>query len=136
MPSEGGSAQQKNAVLIVEDDQFLFRVCQVEFGKSGIEVWRAVDGKEAIAYFDKGTPRAVLLDLMLPGVSGFDVLAAMRKHDRWKSVPAVVLTNLSHPKDRERAMALGATEYYVKAQTRLAEVVERGKQRIEAGKPQ
>lgn len=122
--------KHKKAVFIVEDDAFLSKACQAKFEKEGIEVWIAHNGTEAMSYLTKDAPGVVLLDLMLPGASGFDVLAEMRKHELWAEVPVIILSNLGQAQDIERAKALGATDYIVKAQVALGEVVERVKKII------
>lgn len=85
----------------------------------------AQDGDEAISYLSKPPPDLVLLDLMLPGKSGFEVLALIRKHPLWKTVPVIVLSNLGQTQDVEKAMKLGITDYIVKANTRISDVAAR-----------
>lgn len=114
-------------VFIVEDDMFLIKAYQIKFEKEGITVWTASDGKEALTYLEKDPPAVLLLDLMLPGVSGFDVLEAIRKNEKWRSLPVLVLSNLSQTNDIERVKALGVEDYLVKANTRINDIVERVK---------
>jgi len=111
-------------VLMVEDDAFLVRACQVKFQQEGINVWVATSGKAALSFIEGEPPNAVILDLMLPAVSGFDVLSAMRKNEKWKNVPVIILTNLGQSQDIERGKNLGATDYIIKADVRLSDVVE------------
>ena len=70
------------------------------------------------------TPDAVVLDLVLPGMSGFDILEIVRKEDRLKNVPAMILSNLSKQSDIERAKALGAQKFLVKASVSLDQIVD------------
>jgi putative two-component system response regulator len=67
---------------------------------------------------------------MLPEVSGFDVLSAMRKDDRWRNIPVIILTNLSDDKDVEHGKELGASDYLVKANMNIADVISRVKQEL------
>src|SRR3972149_9776794 len=97
--------ENKKIVFVVEDDVFLVKAYQIKFQKAGIEVWVVTDGKEALKYLAKDPPSVVLLDLLLPGVSGFDILAEIRKNEKWKNVPVYILTNLSQSEDVERAKA-------------------------------
>ncbi|TSC62574.1 MAG: complex regulator protein [Parcubacteria group bacterium Gr01-1014_48] len=117
---------RKKKVLFVEDDLFLVHAYQdiLEEDRS-ILVWIAQDGDEAIAYLKKQPPDLVLLDLLLPGKSGFEVLAAIRKHPVWKSVPVIILSNLGQPQDVEKAMKLGVTDYIIKANTKISDVAAR-----------
>lgn len=122
----GRNANVKNkTILVVEDDVFLVNAYQIKFQKEGIEVWVASDGEEAMDFLGKEPPQVVLLDLMLPGVNGFEVLAAIRQNDRWKKTPVIVLSNLGQSEDVERARALGIDDYIVKANSKIGEVVEK-----------
>jgi DNA-binding response OmpR family regulator len=117
---------KKKRVLFVEDDLFLVHAYQdiLEENKL-VLIWIAQDGDEAINYLSKPPPDLVLLDLMLPGKSGFEVLAIIRKHPTWKTVPVIVLSNLGQTQDVEKAMKLGITDYIVKANTRISDVAAR-----------
>jgi len=124
-------SEKKKVVFIIEDDLFLVKVYRYELEKEGVEVWVSGDGKEALTYFEKDPPNVVLLDLMLPGVSGFEVLAAMRKNERWIKVPVIVLSNLGQPQDIERCKALGIEEYIVKADVKISDVIQRVKRYLQ-----
>lgn len=115
------SAQKKN-ILVIEDDMFLVKAYQVKLEKEGFGVWVATDGKEAIEFLKKDPPALVLLDLMLPYASGFDILNSIKKQDGWKQVPVIVLSNLGQDQDIERAKALGISEYLVKANTKISDI--------------
>ena len=114
-------------VLIVEDDMFLMKAYELKFQKEGIQVWTTSDGKEALTFLEKPPPSVVLLDLLLPGVSGFEILAAIRKSENWRSVPVLVLSNLSQAGDLERAKALGVEDYLIKANTKINDIVDKVK---------
>lgn len=118
---------KRRVVFIVEDDLFLVKVYRYELEKEGVEAWTSAGGKEAITFFDRDPPNVVLLDLVLPGISGFEVLAAMRKSEKWKDVPVIVLSNLAQPQDMERAKALGIEEYIVKADVKISDVIQKVK---------
>jgi len=115
----------RNTVLIVEDDAFLVRVYEVKLKKAGARVWVAADGDKALAFLSRTPPSAVILDLMLSGTSGFDVLEAIRKNDKWKKVPVFILTNLGQPQDIERGKELGATEYIIKTNTKIEALIDK-----------
>lgn len=114
---------KKKVVFVVEDDLFLAKTYQITFQKEGCEVWVANDGKEAISLLEKDPPNVVVLDLMLPSVSGFDVLSAIKKSEKWKDVPVIILSNLGQAEDVERGKSMGAKEYIVKANAKVADVV-------------
>lgn len=115
----------KKKVFIVEDDAFLVKAYQIKFEKEGIDVEVATDGKEAIGMLKNPPPSVVMLDLMLPGASGFEVLSAIRKDAKWKSVPVVILSNLGQSQDVEKAKGLGVTDYIIKANTRINDIVDK-----------
>ncbi len=123
--ASGDAKQKSKKILIIEDDVFLVKAYQVKFKKEGIEADVASDGKEALAYLEQDPPAAVLLDLMLPGISGFTVLEEIRKNERWKKVPVIILSNLGQPQDIERGKELGVLDYIVKANVKINEIVEK-----------
>lgn len=121
------SKKKKNIVFVVEDDVFLVKAYQIKFEKEGVEVWTATDGKEALNFLERQAPNVVMLDLMLPHLSGFDILTEIRKNERWKDVPVVILTNLGQPQDVERCKQLGVAGYIVKANIKINDVIEKVK---------
>ena len=110
-------------VLIVEDDVFLRKILATKFGKEGFEVRLAADGAEALELMRQKKPSLVLLDLILPKVSGFEVLTEMRTDDTLKDLPVMVLSNLGQEEDQERASELGAIGFMTKADFSINEVV-------------
>jgi len=125
--AQKNTADSKKIVFVVEDDSFLVQAYQIKFEKEGMEVWVATDGEEALDFLKKEPPDVILLDIMLPKVSGFSVLEAIRKDERWKGVPVIILSNLGQQQDIERGKALGVVEYIVKANAKINEVVEKVK---------
>lgn len=123
MTDTNAQTPKRKIVFVVEDDLLLVKAYQAKLQKEGVELWLATDGKEAVGYLEKDPPNVVLLDLMLPGVNGYDVLAAMRKHERWKHVPVLILTNLSQPLDIEKGKHLGVEEYLIKSNMRISDIV-------------
>lgn len=122
---------KKKIVFVVEDDELLVKAYQLKLEKEGLEVWVATDGREALSFLEKNPPNLVLLDLLLPGVGGFDVLAEIRKRPLWKDVPVIIMTNLGQEQDIMRGKDLGATDYIVKANLRMNEIYEKVKQYLE-----
>lgn len=120
-------SNKKKIVFIIEDDLFLIQAYQVKFEMEKVEVWIATSGKEALSFLEKQPADVVLLDLLLPGVNGFEFLTALRQNQRWKDVPVLILTNLSQAENIAIAKKLGAKEYIVKAETRIDDVIEKVK---------
>src|SRR3990167_2348279 len=126
------SVDEKKArtVLVVEDDEFLLKAYNIKLKKEGFEVWLARDGKEAIAYLKKDPPDIVLLDLMLPYLNGFEVLEKLRTTPKWQKVPVLITTNLGQPEDKDRALKLGATDYLIKTNVKIDEIVKKIKDNV------
>ena len=102
-------------ILLVEDDRFLIKACYTKFTQHGYEVILANDGDEGISKAKSDKPDIVLLDMVLPKKNGFEVLEELKKDSATKNIPVAVLTNLEGSAEVERALALGATTYLVKA---------------------
>lgn len=121
------NVRQKKIVFVVEDDLFLVQAYQVKFEKEKVEVWIATSGKEALSFLEKQPADVVLLDILLPGLNGFEFLTALRQNQNWKDVPVLILTNLSQADNISVAKKLGAKEYIVKAETKIDDVIEKVK---------
>lgn len=110
-------------ILVVEDDPILKNLLGHTFA-GRYQTLYAGDGNEALTLFENNKPALVLLDLMLPTMDGFAVLAALRaRTDEGKTVPIIVISNLGQQSDKEKAMQLGATSYLVKAEVDVDEII-------------
>lgn len=110
-------------ILVVEDDPVLKNLLGHTFAGK-YQTLYASDGNEALALFDQYRPSIVLLDLMLPTMDGFAVLENIRaRTDDLKTVPVIVVSNLGQTSDKDKALALGANEYLVKAEVSVEEIV-------------
>ena len=112
-------------IFLVEDDPLMVRMYEKAFRLHGYEVELAFNGEEAIAKLEvvQSKPTLILLDIMMPKLSGFDVLRHMKADAKLKGIPVVVLTNLAGREDAEKALALGAVLYLVKSQYDPKDVV-------------
>lgn len=110
--------QPDGDVLLVEDDTIIAAMYQTLLGTRGYQVRHAQDGVEGIAMVRERRPALILLDMMMPRMDGIQFLEALRGWPRTSTIPVVVLSNVGDRHIVERAMALGAVEYLVKAQTR------------------
>lgn len=110
-------------ILIVEDDKFLQGLAANKLEDAGYDAVSASDGQEAITALDENQFTGVLLDLLLPDISGFDVLKNIR--ERSKKIPVIVFSNLSDDKDIKKAMDLGANDYMIKSNFTLDELVDK-----------
>ena len=119
--------KEKKTVLIIEDEQTLLKLLQKAFEKEDIKTLIALDGEKGINLARKEKPDLILLDIILPKKSGFDVLEELKADAETKNIPVVVLTNLSEVVDVEKVLELGAVTYLVKSSYKLEEIVEKVK---------
>lgn len=120
--------EAKLKILIVEDDKFLQKILTTKFVKEGFDVVAASDGDEAVQKVTTDVPSLVLLDLILPKLTGFEVLTEIKTNLKTKGVPVIVLSNLGQDEDIIRARELGAMEFLVKADLSINEVVTKVKE--------
>lgn len=112
-------------ILVVEDDPILKNLLGHTFAGK-YQTLYASDGNEALALVEQYRPSLVLLDLMLPTMGGFEVLQAIRaRTDELKDVPIIIVSNLGQESDMEKARSMGATDYLVKAEVEIEEIVKR-----------
>ncbi|HDQ16845.1 MAG TPA: response regulator [Candidatus Vogelbacteria bacterium] len=116
-------SENKKIVLIVEDDEFLRSLTAKRLEKESLEVMIAVDGENAMKVLSENKPDIILLDLLLPGLNGFEVLEKIKKDDSLKDIPVVVFSNLGQKEDLEKAKNLGANDYLIKANFTLDDVI-------------
>jgi CheY-like chemotaxis protein len=106
-------------VLVVEDDRFLRRACEASLRQRGLDVVAAADGEEGLRLARSERPALVLLDLLMPKMSGLEVLRALKGDDATRGIPVLVLSNSSRQQDVDEIMRLGAVGYLVKADLSL-----------------
>jgi len=116
---------QPKRILLVEDDDNLANVYLTRLQAEGFDVRRVSNGEEALSSALSYHPDLVLLDVMMPKVSGFDVLDILRNTPETANLKIIMLTALSQESDQERARSLKVDDYLVKSQVVIADVVER-----------
>jgi DNA-binding response OmpR family regulator len=126
MESQNTTAPTKK-ILLVEDDDALASVYQTRLQAEGFDIRRVPNGEDALASTLQYKPDLILLDVMMPKISGFDVLDILRNTPETASVKVIMLTALSQESDQERAKSLGVNDYLVKSQVVIADVVDRVK---------
>lgn len=120
-------------ILIIEDEEALAKVLKEKLEKEGYEVDVVDNGVDAFPTADKTRPNLIILDLILPKKDGFEVLEELKSHAELKLVPIVVLSNLGEDEHIKRAIGLGASDYFVKTQHPLLEIVEKVKTQLTRG---
>ncbi len=113
-------------ILIIDDDEFLLDMYVVKFKESGFDVEACRGGEDAILKIKSGlSPGVILLDIVMPGIDGFEVLRLIKKDGLSPDALVIILTNLGQKEDVEKGMRLGANDYIVKAHFTPSEVVKR-----------
>lgn len=112
-------------ILIVEDDKFVRELISQKLTEEKFEVVSVKDGEEGVEKTESEKPDLVLLDLILPGVDGFEVLFRIRKNMLTEKIPIIILSNLGEKGDVDRGFKLGANDYLIKAHFTPKEIVEK-----------
>ncbi|MEX0869965.1 MAG: response regulator [Candidatus Spechtbacterales bacterium] len=126
MPKQNNNSDTRT-ILVVEDDSFLSSLITTKLTKEGYRVIEAADGDAALAQVKEKDFDLILLDLILPGKSGTEVLKTLKETEGIKDVPVLVLTNLGEEDDIENITQLGAIDYMIKANFTPAEIAEKVK---------
>ncbi|MBI3627123.1 response regulator [Candidatus Uhrbacteria bacterium] len=115
----------KKIILVIEDDRFLSRIYFTKLTKEGFEVVLATEGEEAMRRLQEKMPDLILLDLVLPIKSGFEILEEIKQSSRFAKIPVVIFSNLGQQEDMDRGKRLGAADYFVKANMNIQDVVDK-----------
>ena len=119
------TADVKNGkkIIWVEDDKLIGTILGKKLTSSGFDLILANNGEEAFEDLKRIIPDIIILDILLPGMNGFDILQKLKMDERLKKIPVMILSNTSKPSDVEKAQVLGADKYLVKAAASLDEIV-------------
>ena len=112
-------------ILIIEDDKFLRELISRKLSSEGFEIIEAVDGENGLEILKEKKADIILLDLILPGIDGFEVLSRLKDDPLLAEVPVIIFSNLGQREDVERGLKLGAVDYLVKAHFTPNEIVEK-----------
>ncbi|MCD5381139.1 MAG: response regulator [Candidatus Pacebacteria bacterium] len=110
-------------VLMIEDDSMIQEMVIIKLVSHGCIPYATKDGSEAVSMAEQYKPHIIILDLMLPGKTGEEVLKELKEHTDLSNTPIIVFTNKSSHEDKETLIKLGADKYFVKAQTDLNDLV-------------
>lgn len=110
-------------ILIVEDDHFLSSLLKNRLEKEGFGVTQAFDGEEAMTILKELRPNLIVLDVIMPKISGFDILERISLDPQLHPTPVIAVSNLGQDSDMEKAKRLGAVDYFVKVKTPIDELV-------------
>ncbi|MFA6547608.1 MAG: response regulator [Candidatus Magasanikbacteria bacterium] len=117
-------------ILIVEDDSLLVKVLSASFLEEKFQVVTVENGLEVMEAVKKFSPDMILLDLIIPGIDGFAVLKQLKEDDATKNIPVAIMSNLGSVSDVKSTKALGADEYFIKANTEMEKIVKYVKNKL------
>lgn len=115
----------RQKILIIEDDRFLRELISRKLISEDYQICEASDGEEGVRVAKAEKPDLILLDLILPGIDGFEVLGKIRQAPEIDQTPVIILSNLGQKEDIERGIKLGATDYLIKAHFTPGEIIEK-----------
>ncbi len=110
--------ENKKTVLLAEDEDDLREMYTMALRSKGFNVLEAINGIEALAWLEKQYTQIdfILLDIVMPGMDGFETLKNIKKEERFSKIPVLISTNLDNDEDRAQALGGGARDYFVKSQ--------------------
>ena len=111
-------------IMVIEDDRFLSTLVKARLEREGFQIAQAFDGEEALDILRReSSPALIILDLIMPKVTGFELLQTISITPGLASIPVVILSNLAQDSDIEKAKQLGAKEYFVKVKVSIDDLV-------------
>lgn len=119
------ATDDKPRILIIEDEEFLCKLLARKLEQSGFVVKSAFDGESGLEVVAADAPDLILLDLLLPGIDGFEVIRRLKSDPKANMIPIVIISNLGEPGDIASATKLGAAEYLVKAEYTPDQIVKK-----------
>ena len=115
--------EKNKKILIIEDELFLLEMYEMRLKTAGFEILTATEGKEGIHLAVEEKPDLIILDIVMPGISGYDVLKMMKKDPDIKDIPVLIFSNLGQEEEIEKGKRLGADDYVVKTNVTPAQLV-------------
>ena len=120
----------RQLIILIEDDQFLANMYVTKLTAEDFKVELATTGEKGLEMIKKNIPNLILLDILLPGMDGFEVLREIKEDRSLASIPVILLTNLGDRKNVEIGLSLGAKDYLIKSHFLPAEVVRKVRKMI------
>ena len=121
-------------ILIIEDDKFLRELIARKLISEKFEVTSAIDGETGLKKAKQAKPDLILLDLILPGIDGFEVLAKLKADKDLSDAPVIILSNLGQQEDVDKGLEIGAIDYLIKAHFTPNEIVDKIRKALLTGK--
>lgn len=124
---------EQKSILLVEDEALLSNLLRQRLEKEGFKTLIARDGEEALKLLKENKPDLVLLDIIMPKISGFEFMERLREDPSVAKAPIIIISNLGQESDMEKGQTLGAAGYFVKARMSIDELVGKVKEFLASG---
>jgi two-component system alkaline phosphatase synthesis response regulator PhoP len=115
--------EERKKIMIVEDDIFISDIYQMKFNQEGFEVFLAKNGVDALQQLQNVLPDIILLDIMMPEMDGVETLKEIKKNEKLKNIPTIMLTNISEREKAQECFKYGLNDYLIKSNFTPSEVV-------------
>jgi len=117
-------------IIVIEDDTLLGNFLVSSLKNAGLDATLEVTGTEALTHIGLDNPDLILLDIMLPDISGFEILRRLKRSASTQNIPVIVVSNLGGREDIERALELGASHYFIKANVLPEDIIDKIKETL------
>jgi len=114
---------KKRKILIIEDEKFLLEIYQSRFEKEGYQVFAAINGLAGLKLAQKEKPDLIILDILMPGMDGYEVIKKLKENNQTKEITILVLSNLGQREEINQGLKLGANDYIIKTDLTPSELV-------------
>jgi DNA-binding response OmpR family regulator len=121
---------EETKILIIDDDEDFLSILNIKFKKEGFLVATAKNGEEGIGAAKSEKTDIILLDMALPKKGGLEILADLKSDENCKNIPVIILSNFSEDENIKKALSLGATDYFIKADNSISDIVQKVKKYI------
>lgn len=118
-------------ILIVDDEKFVVKALTEKLVLEGFSIDSAYDGQEALLKVNQVKPDLILLDIIMPKLDGISVLKRLKAHSKTKNIPVIILTNLYDDKKVNEVLETGGTDYLVKVEHTLSDIVNQVKEKLQ-----
>jgi len=115
----------KKKILIIEDEKFLLELYQGRFEKDGYQVFTAINGLTGLKLAQKEKPDLIILDILMPGMDGYEVIRKLKEDNQTKEITILVLSNLGQREEINQGLKTGADDYIIKTDLTPSELIDK-----------
>ncbi len=121
-------------ILLIEDNKFLLKLYQDKLQREGFNVLASLTAEEGLNKIYSKNPDLIILDIVLPGKNGFEVLEELKQDPRTQNIPVIILSNLEQESDIKRGLKLGACDYLIKTDFSVNKLAKKIRKNLEKSK--